>query len=139
VFAGSTVQGSARLDASWKGGWQAVQRRLQIANEPAPRGAAEPTLQATLSVPKLELTLPPSEPGPSSTVQLNGVRADVAGSLAQATLELKGEAVAGGRKIGLDARASGGIERPNQWNAAIASLRVQVLEARRRAVGAGAR
>lgn len=128
VFAGSTLQGNARLDASWKGGWQAVQRRLQNANEPAPRGAAEPTLQATLTVPKLEWTRPPSEPGPSSAIQLNGVRADLSGSLARATLDLKGEAVAGGRKIGLDAHASGGIERPNQWNAALASLRVQVLD-----------
>ncbi|MDM0020566.1 translocation/assembly module TamB domain-containing protein [Variovorax saccharolyticus] len=131
AFAGMQMQGSARLDAGWRGGWEAVRRRLQNANEPAPRGSAEPTLQATLTVPRLDLKLPSSEAGKSSDVQLNGVRAELSGSLARATLALKGEAVTDSRKIGLDSRASGGIERPNQWNATLANLRVQVLDSAR--------
>ena len=63
AFAGMTAQGSARLDASWQGGWQAVQRRLQTASEPAPRGSTEPTLKASLSVPRLDLRLPPPATG----------------------------------------------------------------------------
>lgn len=129
LFGGTTLQGSARLDANWKGGWQAVQRRLQTVNEPAPRGTTEPTLQATLTIPKLTLKLPPSETeAPANPILLNGVRADLSGSLAQATLALKGEAVAGGRKITLDTRASGGLERRDQWSATLASLRLQALD-----------
>ena len=131
LFGGTALQGSARLDASWKGGWQAVQRRLQAVNEPAPRGTVEPTLQATLAIPKLEVKLPPSEAAAPSPIVLNGVRAELAGSLAQATLALKGEAVTGSRKITLDTRASAGIERRDQWSAALASLRVQALDSAR--------
>ncbi|HEY2257842.1 MAG TPA: translocation/assembly module TamB, partial [Variovorax sp.] len=128
IFAGTTMQGNASLDATWRGGWQAVARRLQNANQPAPRGSAEPTLQATLSVPKLDLLLPGAEPGPASAVQLSAVRAEVAGSLAQATLSLKGDAATGNQKIALETRASGGIERADQWHAGIASLRLQVQD-----------
>ncbi len=128
LFAGAAVQGNAHLDASWKGGWQAVQRRLQNANEPVPRGSVEPTLQATLTVPKLDLRLPPPETGDATSVALSGVRAELSGSLAQATLALNGEATTGSAKLTLDTRASGGIERTNQWHAAIATLRAQVTD-----------
>lgn len=132
LFAGAALQGNARLDASWRGGWQAIQRRLQSAGEPAPRGAAEPTLQATLTVPELELKLPPPETGtPRDPVNVSGVRAELSGSLSQATLALKGEATSGSRKLTLDTRASGGIERRNQWNATLASVRVQALDSAR--------
>jgi len=131
LFAGAAVQGNARLDATWKGGWQAVQRRLQNANEPAPRGSVEPTLQATLTVPKLDLQLPPPETGEATPVALSGVRAELSGSLAQATLTLNGEATTGTRKFTLDTRASGGIERANQWHAAVATLRAQFKDSTR--------
>lgn len=126
AFGGAAVKGSARLDASWKGGWQAVQRRLQNANEPAVRGSAEPTLQATLTAPKLDLQLPAPATGPApAPVLLSGLRAELSGSLAQATLSLKSEAATGTRKMSLDTRASGGLERANQWHAALASLHLQ--------------
>ena len=130
VFGGVGLQGSARLDAGWHGGWQAVQRRLQTINQPAARGAAEPTVQATLTVPKLELRLP-AAPGATSAVGaivLSGVRAELAGSLAQSTLSLKGEAAEGSRKFVLDTKASGGLERADQWHAALASLRLQASD-----------
>ena len=126
AFAGMTAQGSARLDARWQGGWQAVQRRLQTASEPAPRGSTEPTLKASLSVPRLDLRLPPPATGPATTVLLRELRAELAGSLAQATLELKGEARSGTQKFMLDTRASGGLERARQWRATVASLRMQM-------------
>ncbi|MEJ7687958.1 MAG: hypothetical protein WKG52_13770 [Variovorax sp.] len=69
VFAGATAQGNARLDASWQGGWQAVQRRLQNASEPAARGTAEPVVQATLTAPRLDLRLAPPATGPATTVR----------------------------------------------------------------------
>jgi translocation and assembly module TamB len=131
AFAGMTAQGSARVDAKWQGGWQAVQRRLENAAEPVARNAAEPTLQATLTVPRLDLRLPPPATGPAASVLLNGVRAELSGSLAQATLALKGEASSGTQKISLATRASGGLERARQWRAAVASLRVQAQDSTR--------
>ena len=131
VFAGNRADGSAQLDATWQGGWQAVQRRLQNASEPAARGSAEPTLKATLSVPRLALRLAPPDHGPATELQLRGLQAELAGSLAQATLALKGEAVSGTQKLTLDTRASGGLERARQWRASIASLRLQAQDTQR--------
>ncbi|MFS2055690.1 translocation/assembly module TamB, partial [Variovorax sp. CT11-76] len=44
LFAGRAAKGSARLDASWQGGWQNFQRRLQNPAAPLARGNAEPSL-----------------------------------------------------------------------------------------------
>lgn len=140
LFAGTVADGTANLDARWRGGWQAIQRRLQNATEPAARGATEPTLAAMLSVPRLDLRLPAAATSPSSpatppssipaatTLQLRELRAELDGSLAQATLSLAGEARTGERRITLDLRGSGGLERARQWRAAIDSLRVQASE-----------
>ncbi|SCK38890.1 autotransporter secretion inner membrane protein TamB [Variovorax sp. HW608] len=130
-FGGSLVQGSARLEASWKGGWQAVQRRLQAANEPAPRGTAEPTIDATLTVPQLDVALAPTETGEATRIALANVRAELAGSLAQSTVALKGEASTGTHKLTLDARGGGGIDRANQWRAALATFRAQYTDSTR--------
>jgi len=132
VFANASAKGSARLDASWQGGWQTIQRRLQNANAPAQRGIAEPTLKAMLGVPKLDLLLPASAPGAAATaVQLNGLRAELAGSLAQASLTLQGEATTGTQKFTIDTRASGGLAGTDQWRAALASLRLQAQDSAR--------
>jgi translocation and assembly module TamB len=128
VFAGTTAQGNARLDATWQGGWQAVQRRLQNASEPAPRGMSEPILQATLTAPRLDLRPAPPATGPATTVLLRELHAELAGSLAQATLALKGEARTGTQKFTLDMRANAGLERAKQWRASVASLRVQMQD-----------
>ncbi|MGJ7496795.1 translocation/assembly module TamB domain-containing protein [Variovorax sp. RT4R15] len=128
AFAGTTVAGNAKLDARWQGGWQAVQRRLQNIDQPAAARTAEPTLQATLAAPRLDLKLPPPTTGPATAVQLRGLRAELAGSLAHATLSLQGEAGSGTRKFTLDTRASGGLVRANQWQAALASLKLQAQD-----------
>jgi translocation and assembly module TamB len=134
VFAGTSAQGNAQLDASWQGGWQAVQRRLENASQPLARGAAEPTVKATLSAPRLDLRLAPPSTGPAATaatVLLRGLRADLSGSMANATLNLKGEASSGTQKLALDTRATGGLERANQWRVALASLRLQAQDSTR--------
>jgi translocation and assembly module TamB len=132
VFAGSAVAGNAKLDARWQGGWQAVQRRLQNLDQPAAASrTAEPTLQATLSAPRLDLKLPPPATGPATAVQLHALRAELTGSLAQATLSLQGEAASGTRKLTLDTRASAGLVRANQWQAALASLKLQAQDSTR--------
>ncbi|AMM25307.1 translocation/assembly module TamB domain-containing protein [Variovorax sp. PAMC 28711] len=131
AFGGMAAQGAAQLDAKWQGGWQAVQQRLQNVNAPAARGVTEPTLQATLAAPKLDLRLPAPATGPATSVELRNLRAELGGSLAQATLSLQGEAATGTRKFALDTRASGGLERANQWRAALASLRLQAQDSTR--------
>lgn len=131
LFAGKSAKGSAQLDASWQGGWQTIQRRLENPNAPAQRGIAEPSLKAVLGVPRLELRMPAAEGNgnaAASTVQLKGLQAELAGSLAQATLALQSEASTGTQKLTLDARASGGLAGPNQWRAALASLRLQAQD-----------
>jgi translocation and assembly module TamB len=138
VFAGTSADGSARLEARWQGGWEAVQRRLQSVTTPAPRGMAEPTLQATLTMPRLDLRLPAAAAATSATpapppqsVQLRDVRAEVGGSLAQATLDLRGEARSGTLDLKLDTRASGALERADHWRARLASLRLQATDSTR--------
>jgi translocation and assembly module TamB len=132
VFAGTTAKGSARLDASWQGGWQTIQRRIENVNAPAQRGITEPSLKAVLGVPRLDLNLPAAQAGGTATaVQLRDLQADLAGNLAQATLALKGEAGTGTQKFTLDTRASGGLAGANQWRAALASLRLQMQDSAR--------
>ena len=137
VFAGAAADGNVQLDASWKGGWQAVQRRLQNATTPAPRGTVEPTVQATLTAPRLDVRLPAAVPvagvaAPATQpILLRGVNAELSGSLAQATLALRGEATRGTQKINLTTRASGALESANRWRAAVASLQLQVMDSTR--------
>ncbi|PIF74978.1 autotransporter secretion inner membrane protein TamB [Variovorax sp. 54] len=129
VFANASAKGSARLDASWQGGWQSVQRRIENPGAPTARGSAEPSLKAALTVPRLDLNLPAAQPGGTATsVQLRELQADLAGSIAQATLTLKGEATTGTQKLALDTRASGGLASANQWRATLASLRLQAQD-----------
>jgi translocation and assembly module TamB len=64
-------------------------------------------------------------------VQLRGLRAELSGSLAQATLALQGEAARGTQKMTLDTRASGALEGAGRWRAALASLRVQAQDSTR--------
>ena len=143
IFAGASADGSARLDARWQGGWEAVQRRLQSATTPAPRGLVEPTLQATLVVPRMDLRLPAATPPASGagtaatpapaaqSVRLNDVRVEVGGSLAQATLDMRGQARSGTLDLKLDTRASGALERAGHWRARLAELRLQATDSTR--------
>ena len=141
VFAGASADGNAQLDARWQGGWQAVQRRLQNATAPAPRGTVEPTVQATLTAPRLDIRLPAAAvaagaaqppPAPSiQAIQLRGINAELSGSLAQANLALKGEATRGTQKINLTTRASGALEGANRWRAAVAGLQLRVMDSTR--------
>ena len=120
VFGDLALDGDAQLDANWTGGWQTLQQRLSAPERPAPRGSAEPTLHANLSVPRLDLKGAAAE-----AWQLRGVRAELDGSLARARLELEGEAVSPLRRLSLKLQGGGGLEKARQWRAEIASLRAQ--------------
>ncbi|WP_038207946.1 translocation/assembly module TamB domain-containing protein [Xenophilus azovorans] len=125
AFGGASAQGSARLQARWQGGWRTIQQR--IASPAAPlRGSAEPTLNATLETPRLVLRRPEAQ-----EVELRGLRATLDGSLANATLALRGEARQGTRQITLDTRAGGGLAGEQRWRLSLAHLRAQMHDTAR--------
>ena len=129
VFGGMALQGNATLDAHWTGGWQTLQQRLAAPEIPAARGSAEPTLKASLGVPRLALRQKKNGNGGGNGEpdwQLRGLRAELDGSLARARLELDGEALSAQQQITLKLQGSGGLERARQWRAEIASLRAQL-------------
>ena len=151
---GAAAKGSAQVTAQWKGGWQTAMEQLQAAlsAKPLPAGATPFALQATLDTPQLDLTLPPavgsgggSGTGATSsamalqTLQLRGVKAELAGSLAQATLALRGEGRTGPPvgnapytlRADLQTRLSGGLTAAGQWQAQISELRLQAQDTRR--------
>ncbi|MDM0043132.1 translocation/assembly module TamB domain-containing protein [Variovorax dokdonensis] len=124
AFGGQSMQGTARLDAKWTGGWQTLQQRLSEPQKPAPAGSPEPTLRATLEAPKLGTR--GSAPPEASAWQVSGLRAEVDGSLANAQFALSGDVAAGARHASLALKGSGGLQGVNQWRVALASLDAQL-------------
>jgi translocation and assembly module TamB len=59
-------------------------------------------------------------------VQLRDLKARLAGTPADATLDVDGTATVDAQRLTLSTRASGGISGPNQWRLALASLRASV-------------
>ena len=159
VFDSASAQGSAQLDASWNGGWEAVQRLQDSNAAPTTSRAAALRLQARLAVPRLDLRLPvaaaaagpattvsmPEPPGPGASpsnaptsatpLRLRGVRAELSGTPSDAALALDGEATLGTRTFSLSTRASGGQTARAQWRLALASLHLQTQDS---ATGPGA-
>ncbi|QHI99382.1 translocation/assembly module TamB [Xylophilus rhododendri] len=131
ALAGISLDGSASLDAQWRGGWESAQRRWQ-------QGGAsgnDLTLQATLVAPKLDIALPasttPDAAGANrraTTIALKGMRGEVSGSLAQATLSLQGSAATGTQSATLRTRASGGVDGPGRWRAAFSELQLEAAD-----------
>ncbi|XAH24770.1 translocation/assembly module TamB domain-containing protein [Xylophilus sp. GW821-FHT01B05] len=124
VLAGTRLAGNARLDARWQGGWQSVQQRLQ---GNAAKGG-DLTLQATLDAPSIDLALPAAGDAAATAVALRGLRAELAGSLAQATLSLQGEGSSGTRRAQLRTQANGGMDGPGRWRLAIARLQLEARD-----------
>ncbi|MFZ5486696.1 MAG: translocation/assembly module TamB domain-containing protein, partial [Pseudomonadota bacterium] len=138
------LQGQAQLNARWQGGWQSAWDMLQRpppspspSPSPSPRGkapgvAAPFALQATLVVPQFDGTWPGAAPW-----QLRGVRAELAGSPAQAALALDGLLQHGGLQFALQTRLEGGLQRAAQagaglpWQARVQTLRLQAEDAQR--------
>ena len=134
ALGGRKLQGQARLDARWQGGWNALRHPWQAATglaptTPAPKGDFR--LDATLATPRLDITLPPPVQSAVPTrVQLRNLKARLEGSLAQATLALDGQAQMDGIRADLSTRLSGGLgNRPTAttpWRAEVSALRLQV-------------
>ena len=146
---GASLQGSAHLQGSWTGGWASTQALLAT-GKPAPASQPALRLQATLDMPRLDISAaaatPPSAAGakagkptqattpqpqaqaaasPPGALQLRGVRAEFNGQVSQASLSLHGSATAGEQKLTLQTRAEGGMQAPGQWRGSITELKLQ--------------
>ncbi|MBD9391727.1 translocation/assembly module TamB domain-containing protein [Acidovorax sp. ACV01] len=149
---GATAKGAAQLTARWKGGWQTLARQLQAATATnahanASRAGSTPPsdkatfeLQAALSTPQLDLSLPPGKGagGGATAVQLRAVKAELSGTLAQATLALDGEARLNAsqpqqmQRLALQTRATGGLTTSTQGaQVQISELRLVAQDAAR--------
>lgn len=137
LLPGMGLQGQAQLDARWSGGWQALERQLRtaglLAGKPDPAAPTAFELQAQLDAPRVGVALPP-RPGAGAgpiDVQLQGLRATLSGSLAQATLALDGQARTGTQQLALHARAQGGMQTAGPWTLRLTELRAQARDTTR--------
>jgi translocation and assembly module TamB len=118
------LDGSATLDAQWRGGWESAVKRLQQGTG----GPGELLLDAKLAAPKLDVVL--AGTGQANTaIALKGVTAELSGTLGQASLSLQGSASTGGKadatSATLSTRASGGIDGPGRYHASVTELQLQ--------------
>lgn len=130
---GATIKGQAQLTSRWTGGWQSLAEQLQAARAgTAPPADKTPfTLQATLTAPQLDLTLPPGNASTATAVQLQSLRAELAGSLRQATLALDGTLRTGTLQTTLRTRVAGGLASAALWKAQVNELRMQAQDTQR--------
>ncbi len=116
----TAIKGQAAFTGRWTGGW---------ANALAAKPSGTPFhLQAQLAVPTLEIRAPADTGTPVSLRQLT---LDASGSLNALDLALQGEAATGTQRLSLSSRASAGLSAPNQWQARIASLALQLQDSSR--------
>ena len=133
---GATIKGQAQLASRWTGGWQSLAEQLQAARAgTAPPADKTPfTLQATLTAPQLDLTLPPGNSGKAAAataLQLQSLQAELSGSLRQASLALDGQLRTGTLLATLHTRATGGLASAALWKAQVSELRVQAQDTAR--------
>ncbi|MBP3980148.1 translocation/assembly module TamB domain-containing protein [Acidovorax sp. JG5] len=133
---GATLKGQAQLASRWSGGWQSLAEQLQAARagQALPTDKTPFTLQATLTAPQLDLTLPPGNSGKAAAataVQLQSLQAELSGSLRQARLALDGKLRTGTLLATLHTRATGGLASAALWKAQVSALRVQAQDTTR--------
>ena len=110
----AAAKGRFNLKAEWLGGWR------------------DPTLQARLDLPMLDWQLAPPRPAAadSGLLQLRSFQATVSGRLSQAQLALQGRVEIAGRRVVLEADASGG-RNPDQtgtWRGMLQKLEMQIKD-----------
>ena len=81
---------------------------------PVPAKAATPAAAVTAGLPQ--------------TIALRKLRAELNGSLAQATLDLQGEGTMGTRRANLRTLATGGMDGPGRWRVALERLQLQAQD-----------
>ena len=135
--AGWGLDGQADLTASWRGGWQTLQRQLQTAGLLAGDAAKSTTgtdgftLQARLTAPRLQLSRAADANAAALTLELQRTTATLDGSLAQASLQWDGT-LRQGRQAAqpdltaqLQLRAQAGNRGAGRWQAQINQLQLQ--------------
>ena len=101
------LEGSARLQADWRGGWQDNGRDMRI--------------DASLNVPSATVR----QAGNAAPIVLRNVELALQGRLADARVEAKGRMQQGNRALDLAMRGSGG-KRDNGWQANLQALQAQL-------------
>lgn len=127
---GATLKGQAQLTSRWTGGWQSLAEQLQAARAgTAPPADKTPfTLQAMLTAPQIDLTLPPGNAATATAVQLQSLQAELSGSLRQASLALDGQMRTDQLLATLHTRATGGLASAALWKAQVSALRMQAQD-----------
>ncbi len=138
---GASAQGTAQFTARWKGGWQTLAEQLQTstAHSAAARTPDRFDLQATLSSPQLDLTLPANSNASGGTtagqaLQLRAFKAELGGNLAKASLALTGEVRTPAPQAALAAvqtRLASTMVGAGQWQLQVSELRLQAQAAQR--------
>lgn len=100
---GWALQGSADLEAAWRGGWQNLAALPETAH--TPQIGAGPQVRATLRSAKLRIALPGAEAS-AAPLELRGLRLQADGSAARAELTLQGELGQGRQSVGVQAEAT---------------------------------
>lgn len=135
LLPGARLQGQARLDARWSGGWEGLQRQLHSAGLVAtPPEAGAPgafTLQAELAAPQLTLAQPASGGQAAVDLQLHDLRAQLSGSLTQLQASLDGRVRSGAQQLQLRARAQGGHQGAGAWGLQLSEFQAQARDGAR--------
>ncbi|MBL8356460.1 MAG: translocation/assembly module TamB domain-containing protein [Delftia acidovorans] len=127
-LAGALIEGQAHLDASWRGGWGALQKRMKAAvGDPLPASGLQ--LQADLQAAKLRY-LPANTP-PEQALELPELRLALKGSPEQAGLTLTGQAKRGTQTAQIDTALQAGLATargaaPLDWQASIDRLQARL-------------
>ena len=127
-LAGALLEGQAQLDASWRGGWGALQKRLNAAvGEPLPASGLQ--LQAELQASRLRY-LPANTP-PEQALQMPTLKASLQGSPEQARLTLAVQARRGAQSVELDTGLQAGLatargSAPLDWQASLDRLQAML-------------
>lgn len=122
------LQGQARLDARWQGGWQGLRPLLPLLPATASGAVSEFRIDATASAPRLDLTLPATDGGAALPLQWRGLQATLNGTLARAQATLEGQARRGAYSARWQARLQARAGTTGQWHADVEHLRLQAQD-----------
>lgn len=112
------VEGQARLQGRWQGGWRAW---------PRPAGGA--ALQASLVAPRLDYR-DASTPA-TQALQLRDLRAEIEGPWDALQLKLQGEAIQAQRRVRGQAEARASRAADGSWSARVATLQLRLQDGTR--------
>ncbi len=121
---GALLEGQAQLDASWRGGWGALQKRMKAAvGDPLPASGLQ--LQVDLQASQWRY-LPANTP-PAQALQMPVLKLSVQGTPEQARLTLAGQARRGMQSVQLDTSLQAGLAKargsaPLDWQASLERL-----------------